>query len=93
MSQPASFLKQITASSAQPAAENPTVEMIEAAYSHHQLPWRYINFEVPPEALADAVKGARALGFAGFNFGWLVPRCRFPTRGKRRNPPAGHGGG
>ena len=67
MSQPASFLKQITASFAQPAAENPTVEMIEAAYSYHQLPWRYINFEVPPEALADAVKGARALGFAGFN--------------------------
>ena len=61
------FLKQITASFAQPAAENPTVEMIEAAYRHHRLPWRYINFEVPPEALADAVKGARALGFAGFN--------------------------
>lgn len=61
------FLKQITASFAQPAAENPTVEMIEAAYRHHQLPWRYINFEVPPERLADAVRGARAMGFAGFN--------------------------
>lgn len=61
------FLKQITASFAQPAAENPTVEMIEAAYRHHELPWRYINFEVPPERLADAVGGARAMGFAGFN--------------------------
>ena len=61
------FLKQITASFAQPAAENPTVEMIEAAYRHHELPWRYINFEVPPERLADAVRGARAMGFAGFN--------------------------
>ncbi len=67
MTQPLNFLKQITASFAQPAAENPTVEMIEAAYQHHQLPWRYVNFEVPPAALADAVKGARALGFAGFN--------------------------
>lgn len=61
------FLKQITASFAQPAAENPTVEMIEAAYRHHDLDWRYINFEVAPAALADAVKGARAMGFAGFN--------------------------
>lgn len=61
------FLKQITGSFAQPAAENPTVEMIEAAYRHHELPWRYINFEVPPERLADAVRGARAMGFAGFN--------------------------
>ena len=61
------FLKQITASFAQPAAENPTVEMIEAAYRHHHLDWRYINFEVPPAALADAVRGARAMGFAGFN--------------------------
>jgi len=64
---PLNFLKQITASFAQPAAENPTAEMIEAAYRHHQLAWCYINFEVPPEALADAVKGAQALGFAGFN--------------------------
>lgn len=61
------FLKNITASFAQPAAENPTVEMIEAAYEHHGLHWRYINFEVAPAALADAVAGARAMGFAGFN--------------------------
>ena len=61
------FLKQITASFAQPAAENPAVEMIEAAYRHHQLDWRYINFEVAPSDLADAVRGARAMRFAGFN--------------------------
>ena len=67
MSQPLNFLKQITASFAQPAAENPTAEMIEAAYQHHQLAWRYVNFEVAPADLADAVKGARALGLAGFN--------------------------
>ena len=67
MAQDPSFLKEITASFAQPAAENPTVEMIEAAYRHHHLPWRYINFEVPPDKLAAAVQGARAMGFAGFN--------------------------
>lgn len=50
-----------------PAAENPTVAMIEAAFHHHQLDWRYINCEVAPAHLADAVRGARAMGWAGFN--------------------------
>ena len=61
------FLSQLTGCFARPAAENPTVAMIEAAYHHHGLAWRYINCEVPPEALADAVRGARAMGWAGFN--------------------------
>ena len=46
---------------------NPTVAMIEAAFQHHGLNWRYINCEVPPDKLADAVKGARAMGWRGFN--------------------------
>jgi shikimate dehydrogenase len=41
--------------------------MIEAAYRHHGLDWRYINCEVPPEKLGDAVRGARAMDWAGFN--------------------------
>ncbi|MBL8797895.1 MAG: shikimate dehydrogenase [Planctomycetia bacterium] len=61
------FLSALTGSFAQPAAENPTVAMIEAAYRHHGLPWRYINCEVAPDKLGDAVRGARALGWAGFN--------------------------
>lgn len=61
------FLSQLTGSFAQPAAENPTVAMVEAAYRHHGLDWRYINCEVPPEKLADAVRGARGMGWAGFN--------------------------
>ena len=61
------FLDQLTGSFAQPAAENPTVAMIEAAYRHHRLPWRYINCEVAPRDLAAAVAGAKAMGFAGFN--------------------------
>ena len=61
------FLHNITGSFAQPAAENPTVEMIEAAYQHHNLHFRYVNFEVAPEKLADAVQGARAMDWAGFN--------------------------
>ena len=50
-----------------PVAENPTQVMVEAAYRHHGLAWRYLTIEVAPAALADAVRGARAMGFAGFN--------------------------
>ena len=51
----------------QGAAGNPTVAMVEAAFQHHGLNWRYVNMEVPPEDLAAAVKGAFAMGFRGFN--------------------------
>jgi shikimate dehydrogenase len=61
------FLSQLVGSFSQGAAGNPTVAMIEAAFRHHGLDWRYINCEVPPEKLADAVKGARAMGWRGFN--------------------------
>ena len=61
------FLAQITGSFAMPAGENPTVAIVEAAYRHHGLNWRYINCEVSPENLKDAVSGARAMGWAGFN--------------------------
>ncbi|MFL5962448.1 MAG: shikimate dehydrogenase [Gaiellaceae bacterium] len=50
-----------------PAAENPTVAMVEAAYRRHGLDARYLNCEVSPEALGDAVRGARAMGWVGFN--------------------------
>lgn len=61
------FLSELTGSFALPARENPTVAMVEAAYRHHGLDWRYINCEVTPEELGAAVAGARAMGWAGFN--------------------------
>ena len=61
------FLPQIVGSFADPASENPTVEMVEAAFRHHDLHWRYLNCEVPADRLAAAVAGARAMGWAGFN--------------------------
>ena len=61
------FLSTITGSFATPCAENPTVAMVEAAYAHHGIDARYINCDVQPEALGDAVRGARAMGWAGFN--------------------------
>ena len=62
-----SFLSLITGSFSVPAGDNPTVAMIEAAYRHHGLDARYLNCEVAPEALGDAVRGARAMGWVGFN--------------------------
>jgi shikimate dehydrogenase len=64
---PLNFLSLLTGSFATPAAENPTVAMIEAAYRHHGLNARYINCDVAPDDLGDAVRGARAMGWAGFN--------------------------
>jgi shikimate dehydrogenase len=61
------FLGIHTGSFSTPAAGNPTVVMVEAAYRHHGLDARYLNCEVAPDALADAVDGARAMGWAGFN--------------------------
>jgi shikimate dehydrogenase len=61
------FLSELTGSFAMPAAENPTVAMVEASYRHHKLDWRYINCEVRPENLGAAVAGARAMNWAGFN--------------------------
>ncbi len=62
-----SFLSLITGSFSTPAAGNPTVAMVEAAYRHHHLDARYLNCDVVPEALGDAVRGAHAMGWAGFN--------------------------
>jgi shikimate dehydrogenase len=71
--EPPNFLAQLTGCFAKPVAENPTVAMVEAAYRHHGLNWRYINCEVPPELLGDAVRGAKAMGWAGFN-------CSIPNK-------------
>lgn len=67
MSVPASFCPDLVGCLSQGAAGNPTVAMVEAAFKHHGINGRYINMEVPPENLANAVKGLRATGFRGFN--------------------------
>ncbi|WP_108503488.1 shikimate dehydrogenase [Paracoccus indicus] len=61
------FLLPLTGSFAKPAAENPTVAMIEAAYRDMGLDWRYVNCQVDPADLGDAVRGARAMEWRGFN--------------------------
>jgi len=61
------FKQELTAAFGQPISENPTQVMVEAAYRHHDLDWRYLTIEVGPNDLEDAVKGAKAMGFQGFN--------------------------
>lgn len=61
------FKQELTGVFGQPVAENPTQAMIEAAFRHHGLDWRYLTIEVAPQDLETAVKGAAAMGFRGFN--------------------------
>jgi shikimate 5-dehydrogenase len=67
------FLPGLLGSFAEPAVENPTVAIMEAAFRHHGLHYRYINCEVGPENLEAAVNGAKAMGWRGFN-------CSIPNK-------------
>jgi shikimate dehydrogenase len=62
-----SSLQEICALLGQPVAGNPTQFMMEKAFAHHGLEWRYLTLEVAPDDLADAVRGMRAMGFRGGN--------------------------
>ena len=61
MSSPA--VQPIVALLSDPVGGNPTQYMIEKAFTHHELDWRYLTFQVSPERLGDAVRGMRAMGF------------------------------
>ena len=67
MTKELNFKQELTAAFGQPISENPTQVMVEAAYRHHNLDWRYLTIEVGPNDLEDAVKGAKVMGFQGFN--------------------------
>ncbi len=62
-----SFLYELIALFGQPVAENPTQAMHEKAFAARGLMWRYITMEISPRNLSDAVKGLRAMNFAGAN--------------------------
>jgi len=62
-----SLLPALTGSFSTPAAGNPTVAIMESAYHHHDIDARYLNCEVAAEHLGDAVRGATAMGWIGFN--------------------------
>lgn len=67
MSVPTTFLSELVALFGQPVAENPTQYMHEKAFESLGLQWRYITMEVPAEKLSEAVRGLRAMNFAGAN--------------------------
>jgi len=58
---PDSPIQQIVCCMGQPVAGNPTQFMMERAFAAAGLDWRYLTLEVPPEKLADAVKGLRVV--------------------------------
>ncbi len=67
MSKPLSFRQELVGAMGDPIDENPTQPMIEAAFRHHGLNWRYLTLLVGRDDLAAAVAGARAMNFRGFN--------------------------
>jgi len=50
-----------------PVWENPTEAMVEAAFAHHRMKFRYTTTEVPAENLKAAFEGLKAMGYKGFN--------------------------
>jgi len=61
-------LQEVVCCLGQPVSGNPTQYMMEKAFAAAGLDWKYLTCEVPPEKLADAMQGLRALGFKGANF-------------------------
>jgi shikimate dehydrogenase len=48
-----------------PVGGNPMQYVVEKAFAHLNLDWRFLSLEVTPEGLADALRGMRAMGFRG----------------------------
>lgn len=63
----ANYKAELVGAFGDPIAENPTGVMQEAAFAALGLNWRYLTIEVKAEALGDAIKGIRAMGFQGIN--------------------------
>lgn len=64
---PESVLQEIICCMGQPVAGNPTQFMMQRALVDAGLDWCCLTLEVAPEDLADAIRGARAMGFRGIN--------------------------
>jgi shikimate dehydrogenase len=50
-----------------PVGGNPSQYVTEKAFEEMDFDWRYLTLEVVPADLEDAIRGIRALGFAGGN--------------------------
>jgi len=61
------YRAELTACFGDPVDENPTGVIEEAGYEALGLNYRYLTVRVEKDHLPDAVRGARAMGFRGFN--------------------------
>ena len=60
----ADYLAELVGVLGQPVAENPTGVMQEAGFQEVGLNWRYLNIEVSPAKLSEAMVGVRAFNMA-----------------------------
>lgn len=67
MQQEKIYRAELTACFGDPVDENPTGVIEEAGYEALGLNYRYLTVRVEKDHLPDAVNGARAMGFRGFN--------------------------
>ena len=67
MSEEISFKKELIGCFGDPIWENPTEIMMEAAFQHHAMKFRYITTLVTVENLLAAYEGVKAMGYKGFN--------------------------
>ena len=67
MQQEKVYRAELTACFGDPVDENPSGVIAEAGYDALGLNYRYLTIRVEKNGLEDAVKGARAMGFCGFN--------------------------
>jgi shikimate dehydrogenase len=73
MSQAVNYRAELVGLFGNPISENPTIVMQEAAFKATGLHWRYQNFEVHSEHLADAIRGARAMNMKESQRGLWFP--------------------
>ena len=67
MSKEISFKTELIGNFGHPVWDNPTGEMVEAAFAHHGMNYRYVTTEVRAENLKPAFEGVKAMGYRGFN--------------------------
>lgn len=67
MSEEPNYKEELVGVLGHPVAENPTVVMFAAGFKELGLNWRYLNIEVLPDELENAVTGLRAMQFKGVN--------------------------
>lgn len=60
-------LQPILAIIGHPVDRDPSQYVLHQAFMVGNMDWRYITLDVAPENLADAIRGMRAMGFAGGN--------------------------